>query len=110
MPIATNTGTRDVPLQFARALSNVVNEAWESGELLAKATPVTQDLLRFWFCEPFIDTRSVNFHEGQRQAILNTIYVHEILGAESVLDMYAAVDGDILAQMDLSYLKKDKFS
>jgi type III restriction enzyme len=110
MPIATNTGTRDVPLQFARALSRMVNKAWESGELLARATPVTQDLLRFWFCEPFTDTRSVNFHEGQRQAILNAIYVHEILGAESVFDMYTSVDGDILGQMDLNYLKKDKFS
>lgn len=110
MSTATNTGTREVPLQFAKALSGIVNDAWENGELLAKATPITQDLLRFWFCEPFTDTRSINFHEGQRQAILNTVYIHEILGAESVFDMYASVDGDILAQMDLQYLKKDKFS
>lgn len=110
MSTATNTGTREVPLHFARVLSETVNAAWESGELLAKATPVTQDLLRFWLCEPFTDTRSINFHEGQRQAILNTIYIHEILQAESVFDMYASVDGDILAQMELSYLNKDKFS
>ena len=55
-------------------------------------------------------SRNINFHAGQRQAILNTIYVHEILKAESVFDMYAGVDGDVLAEMDISYLKKDKFS
>jgi len=110
MPIAINTGTRSVPLKFARELSRLVNAEWESGNFISKVTPVTQDLLRFWFTEPFTDTRNINFHEGQRQAILNTTYVHEILKAESVFDMYAGVDGDILAEMDINYLKKDKFS
>ena len=44
-----NTGTRDIPLKFAKALSAMVNAEWESGRLAEKATPVTRDLLRFWF-------------------------------------------------------------
>jgi len=110
MATSTNTGTRDVPLKFARILSETVNQAWENGVFFANTTPVTQDLMRFWFSEPFTETRNVNFHLGQRQAILNTIYIHEILKAESVFDTYASVDDAILAEMDLNYLKKDKFS
>jgi len=110
MSIALNTGTRDVPLKFARALSALVISEWENGSFISKTTPVTQDLLRFWFSDPFCDARTVNFHEGQRQAILNTIYTHEILKAESVFDMYSSVSSEIAAEMDLSYLKKDKFS
>jgi type III restriction enzyme len=110
MTTPLNTGTRDIPLQFAGELSALVNSEWESGGFINKVSPVTQDLLRFWFAEPFCDARSINFHEGQRQAILNTIYAHEVLKAESVFDMYAAANNEIAAQMDLTYLKKDKFS
>jgi len=110
MTTPLNTGTRDIPLKFAGELSALVNSEWESGDFIGKVSPVTQDLLRFWFSDPFCDARSINFHEGQRQAILNTIYAHEVLKAESVFDMYAAVNNEIIAQMDLTYLKKDKFS
>lgn len=110
MTISVNTGTRDVPLKFAKELTAQVNKAWEEGDFFSKTTPVTQDLLRFWFNDTFCDTRSVNFHLGQKQAILNTIYLHEILKTDSVFDVYAAVSDDITAEMDLAYLKKDKFS
>lgn len=110
MTTALNTGTRDVPLKFAKALSVVVNEEWRSGGLAEKVTPVTRDLLRFWFNDAFCDARSINFHEGQIQAILNTIYLHEILKTDSVFDMYAAVSDEITAEMDIAYLRKDKFS
>ncbi len=122
MTTPLNTGTQDIPLKFAGELSSLVNAEWESGDFIGKVSPVTQDLLRFWFSDPFCDARSINFHEGQRQAILNTIYAHEVLKAESVFDMYSAVEnppsplfvkggmGGFLAQMDLTYLKKDKFS
>ncbi|MEW6738532.1 MAG: DEAD/DEAH box helicase family protein [Nitrospirota bacterium] len=122
MTTPLNTGTREIPLMFAGELSALVNSEWESGNFIGKVSPVTQDLLRFWFSEPFCDARSINFHEGQRQAILNIIYVHEILKPESVFDMYSVVEnppsppfdkggmGGFLAQMDLTYLKKDKFS
>ena len=105
-----NTGTRDIPLKFAKALSAMVNAEWESGRLAEKATPVTRDLLRFWFGDSFCETRAINFHVGQKQAILNTIYLHEVIKTDSVFDMYAAVGGEITAGMDLAYLKKDKFS
>jgi type III restriction enzyme len=108
--ISVNTGTRDVPLKFAKELTAQVNKAWEDGDFFSKTTPVTQDLLRFWFNDTFCDTRSVNFHLGQKQAILNTIYLHEILKTDSVFDVYAAVSDEITAEMDLAYLKKDKFS
>ncbi len=110
MTVALNTGTRDVPLKFARELTSIVNEEWESGSFLAKTTPVTQDLLRFWFDDSFCDARSTNFHAGQREAILNTIYLHEILKTDSVFDMYTAVNDEITAEMDIAYLNRDSFS
>lgn len=110
MSISLNTGTREVPLKFAGEITKIVNNAWDSSEFLTKVTPVTQDLLRFWFFDSFMETRHINFHEGQQQAILNTIYAHEILKPESVFDLYSMISNEILAEMDLSYLKKDKFS
>jgi type III restriction enzyme len=110
MAAALNTGTRGVPLKFARELTSIVNEEWESGGFLAKATPVTQDLLRFWFDDSFCDARSINFHAGQRAAILNTIYLHEILKTDSVFDMYTSVNDEITAEMDIAYLNRDSFS
>ncbi len=97
-------------MKFAKELTSQVNRAWEDGSFLSRTSSVTQDLLRFWFNDTFCDTRAVNFHLGQKQAILNAIYLHEILKTDSVFDMYAAVSDEITAEMDLSYLKKDKFS
>jgi type III restriction enzyme len=56
--------------------------------ILEKVTPVTAELLRWWFQQDCCDTRSVNFHEGQRQAILNTIYAHEVLQPVTLVDLY----------------------
>jgi len=99
MPIAINTGTRNVPLKFANQLSKLVNKAWESGEFLEKTTSVTQDLLRFWFSESFTSSRHINFHIGQRRAILNSIYVHEVIGNTSVFEMYSNVNDELLAEL-----------
>ncbi len=62
----------------------------ESGNapILEKVTPVTADLLRWWFQSDCCDARAVNFHDGQRQAILNTIYAHEILQAQTLVELY----------------------
>ncbi len=38
-----------------------------SAPILQKVTPVTADLLRWWFQQDSCDTRGVNFHDGQRQ-------------------------------------------
>lgn len=89
----TNTGTADLPLKFAKELTAIVNREWENGNMLTKVTPVTADLLKWWFEESFTTERDRNFHQGQRQAILNAIYVHEVLKSPSVSETYA-----ILAQ------------
>ncbi len=47
----TNTGTADLPLKFAKELTAIVNREWENGNMLTKVTPVTADLLKWWFEE-----------------------------------------------------------
>lgn len=109
MPTPIKLGTRDIPLRLARTLTSKVNESWTNGELLAKVTPVTRDLLTFWFTEPHIDTRYANFHEGQRQAILNTVYLHEILGVKAVKDIYENVEFELLSEIDMTEFRKAKY-
>jgi type III restriction enzyme len=58
---------------------------------LEQVSPTTQELLKFWFDEAYCENRQINFHEGQRQAILNTIYAHEVLKTQSVADLYDKV-------------------
>ena len=70
----------------------------ENGDapILEKVSPVTADLLRWWFQQDCIDGRTVNFHEGQRQAILNAIYAHEVLQVETLVDLYQKVAAEDL--------------
>ncbi len=89
-----NTGK--IPLEFAKAVSAAANAAWKDGSFMESVTPVTRELLKFWFTEPFTE-RALNFHEGQRQAILNAIFLHEIAAAENPADAYAKVAPDLLA-------------
>src|SRR3989344_246846 len=109
MPTPLNIGTRDIPLHLARSITSKVNESWTSGEMMAKVTPVTRDLLTFWFTEPHTDTRYTNFHEGQRQAVLNTIYLHEILGVKAVKDIYENIEFELLSEIDMAEFKKAKY-
>ena len=109
MPTPLNIGTRNIPLKLARSLTERVNKSWESGEILEKVTPVTQDLLKFWFKEPHTETRYINFHDGQKQAILNIIYLHEIFKINSVQDIYEMSNPEILLDIDMSELKKVKY-
>jgi type III restriction enzyme len=67
-------------------------------QLLDQVTEVTAELLKFWFQEDYCDLRELNFHEGQRAAILNTIYAHEVIGARTLKDMYEAVAPEGLAE------------
>jgi len=110
MPSSKNTGTRDLPLQFAKMLTSMVNTSWNdgTGEMMSKVTPITQDLLKYWFMPPFTE-RKYNFHMGQKQAILNTIYAHEVLKASNVFGMYEAVDDEILANMGLNEISSTKY-
>ena len=92
MANAKNTGTKNAPLRLASILNELVNAAWSNGELLERVSPVSGDLLRFWFDEAFCEQRGLNFHAGQRQAILNAIYCHEVLGVQNTLELYERVD------------------
>ena len=109
MPSPISIGTRDIPLKLAKAITQKVNESWESGEMLSRVSLITQDLLKFWFKEPHIETRYVNFHEGQRQAILNAIYLHEVLGIKTVKEVYDNINFELLPEMDIAELKKVKY-
>ena len=102
-------GTGNIPLQFAGNLTAIVNEAWEDGSLIEKVSPVTQDLLRYWFNDAFCDIRNFNFHSGQKQAILNTIYLHEVLKVKDVMDMYMSLNPELLQEMDLENLETEKY-
>ncbi len=109
MPSPISIGTRDIPLKIAKELTDKVNASWNNGELLSKVSLVTQDLLKFWFKEPHTETRYVNFNQGQRQAILNVIYLHEILNVKAVKDIYENINPDLLSEIDIVELKKDKY-
>ncbi len=72
-------------LTLARLLSALVAEACvglENGDapILSQVSDTTAELLKWWFQQDFMDTRPYNFHEGQKTAILNVIYAHEVLG------------------------------
>lgn len=96
-------------LELAKRLSETVNEAWESGELLEQVTPTTQELLKFWFSEEYCSLRNLNFHAGQRQAILNIVYLHEVLKAKNVLDYYEQITPDMMSMADLATLNQQKY-
>jgi type III restriction enzyme len=71
----------------------------ESGvaDIFELVTPTTATLLKWWFGEDMIAARSMlNFHAGQRQAILNAIVAHEVLGATTLLDLYKQAAPDAL--------------
>ncbi len=108
---AKSLGTNTIPLKLAELISKMANKEWKEGSFIEKVSPITKDLLRFWDPEgSFADLRTFNFHEGQWQAILNMIYVHEILKVKNVQDMYMSIYPDLLAEMDLIDLKKDKYN
>jgi len=88
---SNQNGTGNIPLEMAKRLAQIVNNEWKNGEILSRVTPVTADLLNYWFAESFTAERNKNFHIGQRQAILNAIYCHEVLKVSDVADIYAAV-------------------
>ena len=96
-------------LELARELTAEVNTCWDSGELLQRVRPVTQELLKYWFSEEYCSLRRQNFHDGQRQAILNIIYLHEVVGVRSVLDGYNAIAPELTEVIDLAALSKPKY-
>jgi type III restriction enzyme len=109
MATPINIQTGNIPLSLARKLTTIVNQLWESGEYLNKVTPTTASLLKYWFSEAHCENRFLNFHKGQRQAILNTIYLHEIIKIDSVLDIYEAIDKDLLLKLPFELFAQDKY-
>lgn len=99
-------GTGTVPLKLAELITKMANKEWQEGNFIEKVSPITKDLLKFWDPEGnFSDLRNFNFHEGQWQAILNAIYVHEILKVKNVYDLYMSIYPELLTEMDLLDLK-----
>ena len=88
-------------LTLAKNLTTRVNDlcvGLETGEapILEMVTGVTRDLLVWWFAQGHVDAREYNYHSGQRQAILNAIYAHEVLKAPLPKDLYAELAADEL--------------
>ena len=99
----------NISLELAHRLTDVVNAAWKSGEMLEKVTPTTASLLNYWFGEGFCNERERNFHEGQRQAILNIIYLHEVMGENCVMDAYQGIIPELMDRAALAQLAKPKY-
>jgi type III restriction enzyme len=85
-------------LDFAHAVTDRANAAWDDGSFLESVTLTTRTLLTYWFDSAFADLRGLNFHVGQRQAILNAVYIHEVLKKERVLDVYEAIAPHLLLE------------
>lgn len=109
MATPINLGTSTIPLDLAKSITETVNILWESGEFLDKVTPTTAGLLKYWFGENYVQNRFLNFHKGQQQAILNTVYLHEILKIDSVLEIYEKCNRELLHKIDLEMLGKEKY-
>ncbi|MEX2624280.1 MAG: DEAD/DEAH box helicase family protein, partial [Acidimicrobiia bacterium] len=90
------------PFPLATGLSKLIDPqvpdlvAGLEPEMLGQVSPTTAELLRFWFQQDYCDLRALNFHDGQRAAILNIVFAHEVLGARSLRDLYEAVAGDAM--------------
>jgi type III restriction enzyme len=104
-------------LTLASKLTERVSEACiglESGDapILSQVSETTAELLKFWFQQDYVDNRGFNFHEGQRKAILNVIYAHEVLGMTTLKGLYAEVAPEVLlssaqATESISAIKND---
>lgn len=96
---------------LATALDKIVGEQipdivkGQPTALMDEVTPVTAELLKYWFQDDYVLLRPVNFHEGQRAAILNIIYAHEVLKAPNLEYLYrqiateALLGGDTLREV-----------
>lgn len=68
-----------------------------AADILDLVTPTTAELLLWWFGEEQATTRGgLNFHTGQKQALLNAVVAHEVLGAATLQDLYQKVAPDAL--------------
>lgn len=99
----------NVSLWLADNITEKVNALWTSGEFLNLVTPTTANLMRYWFEESYCEQRNINFHDGQKRAIMNIIYVHEVLGVKNVQQIYSKVDNNLLQYVDSDLLNDQKY-
>ncbi|WP_136610066.1 DEAD/DEAH box helicase family protein [Sinomonas albida] len=84
--------------------------------LMDEVTPITAELLKFWFQDDYVRLRTANFHDGQREAILHIIYAHEVLKAPNLESLYreiateALLDGDVLGEVTRSAHNHPKYA
>lgn len=83
--------TGNYPLKLVEQINSIVNKEFEEGTYYDKVSDITKSLLTYWFDDEFCDERGINFHKGQKQAILNTIYCYEVLQDKNVCDLYNKV-------------------
>jgi len=77
---------------YARFADDIVEiEHGAPNAFMEQVTPVTAELLRYWFQNDYRDNRDLNFHRGQRDAILSVVYAHEVVGARRLQDLYSEV-------------------
>lgn len=87
---------------LATALEKIVGEqvpdivSGQPTALMDEVTPVTAELLKYWFQDDYVQLRPVNFHEGQRAAILHIIYAHEVLKAPNLEYLYREIATEAL--------------
>ena len=90
-PLALSTALTAKTKQFCLGLEH------GAADILELVTPTTAELLHWWFGQDMVDARGgLNFHQGQKQAILNAIVAHEVLGAAHLKDLYQQVAPDAL--------------
>jgi type III restriction enzyme len=94
-------------LTLAKELTKRVEEASAGIEtgvapILDQVTPITAELLKWWFQQDFMDLRDVNFHAGQRQALLNTIYAHEVLKTSTLAGLYGEIAPTVMLESAIS--------
>jgi type III restriction enzyme len=100
--------------QIAEAIDDL--ELRGEGMFVTETTAITSELLRYWFNENYCELRQANFHKGQRDAILATIYAHEILKTTTLADLYrhiapdALLEGDRLTEVTDSRNKHPKYA
>lgn len=88
-------------------IADATHDLIETGDgmFITNVSPVTAELLRYWFQRDYCALRQVNFHQGQRDAVLAIVYAHEILGASTLAELYkevassAMLDGGVLGEV-----------
>ena len=88
-----------ISARLAEATNDVVEGA--PSIFTENVTPVTSELIRYWFHRDYCAMRNLNFHQGQRDAILAIIYAHEVLGTSTLAELYREIAPDAMLSGEL---------